>query len=297
MTHDFITVLSERSYLECPRWHDGRLWVVDFYTYEVLSMAEDGSDLRVEASVPKQPSGLGWLPDGRLLVVSMRDSTILRREEDGELVVHADLSAHVGGHPNDMVVDDQGRAFVGNFGFDLMGGADVRSTVLLRVDPDGSVTQVADDLWFPNGSVITDDGVLLVDETFGNRITAFDIEPDGSLANRRVWAQFGELPSSPVLGEVIPGLAVAPDGCGLDAEGCLWLADAVNGRVLRVREGGEIIDEIPVGTGVFACMLGGSDGRTLYLCCAPDFDEHARSAAREAELRAVRVDVPHGGRP
>jgi sugar lactone lactonase YvrE len=297
MTHDVITVLSERSYLECPRWHDGRLWVVDFYTYEVLSMAEDGSDLRVEASVPKQPSGLGWLPDGRLLVVSMRDSTILRREEDGELVVHADLSAHVGGHPNDMVVDDQGRAFVGNFGFDLMGGADVRSTVLLRVDPDGSVTQVADDLWFPNGSVITDDGVLLVDETFGNRVTAFDIEPDGSLANRRVWAQFGELPSSPVLGEVIPGLAVAPDGCGLDAEGCLWLADAVNGRVLRVREGGEIIDEIPVGTGVFACMLGGSDGRTLYLCCAPDFDEHARSAAREAELRAVRVDVPHGGRP
>jgi sugar lactone lactonase YvrE len=139
--------------------------------------------------------------------------------------------------------------------------------------------------------------VLLVDETFGNRVTAFDIEPDGSLANRRVWAKFGELPSSPVLGEVIPGLAVAPDGCGLDAEGCLWLADAVNGRVLRVREGGEIIDEIPVGTGVFACMLGGSDGRTLYLCCAPDFDEHTRSAAREAELRAVRVDVPHGGRP
>ncbi|MCW2808411.1 MAG: 6-deoxy-6-sulfogluconolactonase [Marmoricola sp.] len=297
MTRDFTTVLSERSYLECPRWHDGRLWVVDFYTYEVLSMAEDGSDLRVEVSVPKQPSGLGWLPDGRLLVVSMRDSTILRREEAGELVVHADLSAHVGGHPNDMVVDDQGRAFVGNFGFDLMGGADVRSTVLLRVDPDGSVTQVADDLWFPNGSVITDDGVLLVDETFGNRITAFDIEPDGSLANRRVWAQFGELPSSPVLGEVIPGLAVAPDGCGLDAEGCLWLADAVNGRVLRVREGGEIVDEIPVGTGVFACMLGGSDGRTLYLCCAPDFDEHARSAAREAELRAVRVEVPHSGRP
>jgi sugar lactone lactonase YvrE len=297
MTRELITVLSERSYLECPRWHEGRLWVVDFYTYEVLSMAEDGSDLRVEVSVPKQPSGLGWLPDGRLLVVSMRDSTILRREEAGELVVHADLSAYVGGHPNDMVVDDQGRAFVGNFGFDLMGGADVRSTVLLRVDPDGSVTQVADDLWFPNGSVITDDGVLLVDETFGNRVTAFDIEPDGSLANRRVWAQFGELPSSPVLGEVIPGLAVAPDGCGLDAEGCLWLADAVNGRVLRVREGGEIVDEIPVGTGVFACMLGGSDGRTLYLCCAPDFDEHARSAAREAELRAVRVEVPHGGRP
>jgi sugar lactone lactonase YvrE len=297
MTRELTTVLSERCYLECPRWHEGRLWVVDFYTYEVLSLAEDGSDLRVEASVPQQPSGLGWLPDGRLLVVSMRDSTILRREENGELVVHADLSSYVTGHPNDMVVDDQGRAFVGNFGFDLMSGADVESTVLLRVDPDGTVTQVADDLWFPNGSVITGDGVLLVDETFGNRVTAFDIESDGSLANRRVWAQFGELPTSVVLGEVLPGLAVAPDGCGLDAEGCLWLADAVGGRVVRVREGGEIVDEIAGGMGVFACMLGGSDGRTLFLCCAPDFDEHARSAAREAELRSVRVDVPHAGMP
>jgi sugar lactone lactonase YvrE len=297
MTRELTTVLSERAYLECPRWHDGRLWIVDFYTYEVLSLAEDGSDVRVEASVPQQPSGLGWLPDGRLLVVSMRDSTILRREADGELVVHADLSSYVAGHPNDMVVDDQGRAYVGNFGFDLMGGADVAPTVLLRVDPDGTVTQVADDLWFPNGSVITGDGVLLVDETFGNRVSAFDIAPDGSLSSRRDWAKFGELPTSTQLGEVIPSLAVAPDGCGLDAEGCLWLADAVNGRVLRVREGGEVVDEIAVDMGVFACMLGGSDGRTLFLCCAPDFDEHARSAAREGELRTVRVDVPHAGTP
>ncbi len=298
MTRELTTVLSERSYLECPRWHDGRLWIVDFYTYEVLSLAEDGSDVRLEASIPQQPSGLGWLPDGRLLIVSMRDSKLLRREEDGSLVVHADLSAHVAGHPNDMVVDDQGRAYVGNFGFDLMGGADLASTVLLRVDPDGTVTEVADDLWFPNGSVITEDGVLLVDETFGNRVTAFDIAPDGSLANRRDWAKFADLPTSKALGEVIPTLTVAPDGCGLDAEGCLWLADATNARVLRVREGGEIVDEIAIpDMGVFACMLGGHDGRTLFLCCAPDFDENARSAAREAELRSVRVDVPHAGTP
>lgn len=297
MTRELTTVLSERSYLECPRWHDGRLWVVDFYTYEVLSVAEDGSDLRVEAVVPQQPSGLGWLPDGRLLVVSMRDAKLLRREESGELVGHADLAEHVTGHPNDMVVDDRGRAFVGNFGFDLMGGGDVAPTVLLRVDPDGTVTRVAEDLWFPNGSVITDDGVLLVDETFGNRITAFHIAVDGSLSNRRDWAKFGELPTATEIGEVLPQLVVAPDGCGLDAEGCLWLADAVNGRVIRVSEGGEILEEVPTGMGVFACMLGGEDGRTLFLCCAPDFDEHARSAAREAELRAVRVDVPHGGRP
>lgn len=297
MARELTTVLSGRTFLECPRWHEGRLWIVDFYTYEVLSLAEDGSDLRVEARVPQQPSGLGWLPDGRLLVVSMRDATLLRREPDGELVVHADLSAYVSGHPNDMVVDAQGRAYVGNFGFDLMGGADVAPTGLLRVDPDGTVTQVADELWFPNGSVITDDGVLLVDETFGNRVTAFDVEPDGSLSNRRDWATFGGLPTSSVLGEVLPNLAVAPDGCGLDAEGCLWLADAVGARVLRVREGGEVVEEIHVDTGVYACMLGGSDGRTLFLCCAPDFDEHARSAAREAELRSVRVDVPHAGTP
>ncbi|MEP6797442.1 MAG: SMP-30/gluconolactonase/LRE family protein [Lapillicoccus sp.] len=297
MATDVQTVLTGMSYLECPRWHDGRIWVADFYTHQVVSAAEDGSDLRVEAEVPQQPSGLGWLPDGRLLVVSMGDAKLLRREADGSLVVHADLAPHVTGHPNDMVVDAQGRAWVGNFGFDLMAGADIAPTVLLRVDPDGTVTEVADDLWFPNGSVITDDGVLLVDETFGNRITAFDIADDGSLANRRVWAQFGDIPESRHIGEALPHLVVAPDGCGLDAEGALWVADAVHNRVIRVREGGEIVDEVQPGTGVFACLLGGSDGRTLYMCCAPDFNEQARSAAREAELRSVRVDIPHAGMP
>lgn len=297
MTREISTVLSGMSYLECPRWHDGRIWVADFYTHRVLSANETGADLRVEAEVPEQPSGIGWLPDGRLLVVSMRDSMLLRRENDGSLVEHADLAPYVTGHPNDMVVDGRGRAYVGNFGFDLMSGGVVAPTVLLRVDPDGSVTQVADDLWFPNGSVITDDGVLLVDETFGNRVTAFDIATDGSLTNRRAWAQFGELPTPSDVAEATPQLVVAPDGCGLDAEGALWIADAVNGRVVRVREGGEIVDEVKPGTGVFACMLGGSDGRTLFMCCAPDFDERARSAAREAELRAVTVDVPHAGLP
>jgi sugar lactone lactonase YvrE len=297
MATEVQTVLTGMSYLECPRWHDDRIWVADFYTHQVVSVAEDGSDLRVEAQVPGQPSGLGWLPDGRLLVVSMSDAKLLRREHDGSLVVHADLEPHVTGHPNDMVVDAQGRAWVGNFGFDLMAGADIAPTVLLRVDPDGTVTEVADDLWFPNGTVITDDGVLLVDETFGNRITAFDIGVDGSLTNRRVWASFGEIPESRQIGDVLPLLVVAPDGCGLDAEGALWVADANHARVVRVREGGEIIDEIHPGTGVFACMLGGSDGRTLYLCCAPDFNEAARTAAREAELRSVRVDVPHAGMP
>jgi sugar lactone lactonase YvrE len=297
VSREISTVLTGMSYLECPRWHDGRIWVSDFYRHEVLSATEDGQDLRVEAEVPRQPSGIGWLPDGRLLIVSMLDRKLLRREPDGKLVVHADLDGHVGGHPNDMVVDSGGRAYVGNFGFDLMSGADIAPDNLLRVDPDGSVTKVAGDMWFANGSVITDDGVLLVDETFGNRVSAFDIAPDGSLANRRTWAAFGELPSSLALGDALPGLVVTPDGCGLDAEGALWIADALNGRAIRVREGGEIVDEVSPGTGVFACGLGGADGRTLFLCAAPDFDAAARSAAREAQLLSARVDVPHAGLP
>ncbi|MEO3937321.1 SMP-30/gluconolactonase/LRE family protein [Dermatophilaceae bacterium Soc4.6] len=297
MADDVRTILTDLSYTECPRWHEGRLWFADFYTYAVYSAAADGSDRRVEAQVPNQPSGIGWLPDGRLLVVSMRDAKLLVREADGSMVEHADLAPFVTGHPNDMVVDDRGRAFVGSFGFDLMAGADIAPTGLLRVDPDGTVTQVADDLWFPNGSVITPDGTLLVDETFGNRITAFDIGVDGSLVNRRVWAQFGEIPSSRDIAEALPHLVVAPDGCGLDDEGCLWVADAVHGRVIRVREGGEILDEVVPGTGVFACMLGGDDGHTLFMSCAPDFDEHARSAVREAEIRVVTVAARHGGTP
>jgi sugar lactone lactonase YvrE len=296
-TSEITPVLDNLSYLECPRWHGSRIWVADFYTAQVLSAREDGSDLRVEAEVPEQPSGIGWLPDGRLLVVSMRDARILRRENDGTLVTHAELADHVSGHPNDMVVDAQGRGYVGNFGFDLMAGADIATAALLRVDPDGSVQQVADDLWFPNGSVITDDGVLIVDETFGNRISAFDIQPDGSLGPRRDWARFADPPSSRVIAEALADGVVAPDGCALDAEGLLWVADALHGRVIRVRQGGDIVEEIEVGTGVFACMLGGADGRTLYLCAAPDFAEEKRRAAREAQLLAVRVEVPHAGRP
>jgi sugar lactone lactonase YvrE len=297
MSREIVTVVSDLSYGECPRWHDDRIWFVDFYTYRVLSAEADGSDLHVEAEVPEQPSGLGWLPDGRLLVVSMRDACLLRREPDDTLVTHADLSDYVAGHPNDMVVDRDGRAFVGNFGFDLMNGAPVAPANLVCVDLDGAVTTVADDMWFANGSVITDDGVLLVNETFGNRITAFDLGPDGSLSNRREWARFGELPSERDLEKALGQLVVAPDGCCLDAEGALWIADALAGRLVRVREGGEIVDEIPVGSGVYACMLGGADGRTLFACAAPDFNEHARKAAREARLLAVRVDVPHAGRP
>jgi len=226
MSREISTIVTGMSYLEGPRWHDQRIWFSDFYTNRVYSAAEDGSDLRTEAEVPQQPSGLGWLPDGRLLVVSMRDGRLLRREADGTLACHADLSGYLGGHLNDMVVDAQGRVFVGEFGFDLMSGADLKPAGLLRVDPDGTVTQVAEDMWFPNGSVITEDGTLLVDETFGNRVTAFDIAADGSLANRRTWAKFGELPSEREIGKMIGQVVVAPDGCCLDADGSSGCARA-----------------------------------------------------------------------
>ncbi|MEV0248727.1 SMP-30/gluconolactonase/LRE family protein [Nocardia sp. NPDC050712] len=284
-------VLSGFAFLESPRWHGDRLWLSDMYTHQVLSVRADGGDPRTEARVPGQPSGLGWLPDGRLLIVSMRDQRLLRREPDGTLVTHADLSGLVTGHLNDMVVDRYGRAFVGHFGFDLMAGDPFAPAGLLRVDPDGTVAHVAEDLWFPNGSVITADGLLLVNETLGNRITAFDLTADGRLAGRRTWARFGELPTATDIPAMLGQIVVGGDGAALDAEGALWVADAVNGRAVRIRSG-EIVDEIAAETGVFACALGGADGRTLFLCAAPDFDEHARSAAREGVILSARVDIP-----
>jgi sugar lactone lactonase YvrE len=289
-------VLDGYSYLECPRWRDGRLWVSDFYTNQVVATDCRGGT-EVVAEVPGQPSGLGFLPDGRALIVSMRDHRILVRSGSGELSEHADLSGAVPGMLNDMVVDERGRAYVGNFGFDLMGGAALRYTTLTRVDPDGTVTTVAEDLGFPNGMVILPGGVLVVAETFAGRLTAFDIDEDGGLRNRRVWAQFGEIPQTEDVEEAVQRLQVAPDGICADAEGAIWVADAIGSRVIRVREGGEIIDEIPAGTGVFACMLGGDDGRTLFLCAAPSFPEHERRPVREAQLLAVHVDVPHAGLP
>jgi len=289
-------VLEGFSFLECPRWHDGRLWVSDFYTERVV--ATDGrGGTEVVAEVPGQPSGLGFLPDGRLLVVSMRDHRVLVRDERGELTEHADLSGVVSGALNDMVVDDRGRAWVGNFGFDLMGGAPLRYATLTRVDPDGTVAVAAEDLGFPNGMVILPGGVLVVAETFAGRLTAFDIGEDGELSGRRVWAQFGETPQTDDVEAAVQLLQVAPDGICADAEGAIWVADAVHNRVLRVEEGGRVLDEIDAGTGVFACMLGGDDGRTLFLCAAPSFPEHERRPVREAQLLAVDVEVPHAGLP
>jgi sugar lactone lactonase YvrE len=287
------------TYFEAPRWREGRWWVSDFYHHAVLAIAPDGASEQV-ATVAGQPSGMGWLPDGSLLVVSMKDHTIMRRSSDGELTVHADLTEHCGGHANDMVVTAEGNAYVGNFGFDLMGGGQPEMAALVLVRPDGSASVVAEDLWFPNGSVVTPDGRrLIVGETLGCRYSAFTIEADGSLADRRVWAQLAPTPERASFEEMVPHIKVAPDGCALDAEGQIWAADALGQRVIRIAEGGEITDEIPSpeGLGVYACMLGGDDGRTLLLCTAPDFFEHLRSQAEEARLFTTTVEVPRAGLP
>jgi sugar lactone lactonase YvrE len=289
------------SYFEAPRWHEGRLWVSDFYTHRVLAISLDG-DVETIAEVPHQPSGLGWLPDGSLLVVSMLDHRLLRLE-NGELVEHADLSDHARGHSNDLVVDAQGRAYVGDFGFDLDALAPMRPTGLVRVDPDGSVTVAAGNLMFPNGVVITPDRTLIVAETAAARLTAFDLEPDGSLTGRRVWASFGDPPKSDDTATefakfAMDPSAVAPDGIALDAEGAVWVADALHNRAVRVREGGEILEEVGCGEyGVYACALGGPDGRTLFLCAAPTFASATAAVNHRARILTRPVAVPAAGRP
>jgi sugar lactone lactonase YvrE len=224
----------------------------------------------VELELDESPSGLGWLPDGRLLVVAMESRRVLRVEPDGALVTHGDLSAVATGNCNDMVVAADGTAYVGNF------GKGKEPAALARVQPDGSVDVVAEGLQFPNGSVITPDGrTLIVGETFGHRATAFTIAPDGTLHDRRVWAELG---------------AMLPDGCSLDTEGAIWFADAGGTAVVRVREGGEVADRIETGASTIACMLGGDDGRTLFVTCTGDGDE-------SGTIRTARVDVPHAGLP
>jgi sugar lactone lactonase YvrE len=286
------------TFFECPRWHDGRWWASDFYRHGVFAYDADGREELV-VEVEGQPSGLGWLPGGDLLVVSMRDRRVLRRAGDGTLSIHADVSGLTGGHLNDMVVDLKGRAYAGNFGFDLMGGGQPATTGIVRIDPDGGAVVAAEDLWFPNGTVITEDDTLIVAETLAARLTAFTIQPDGTLADRRVWAQIEPSPEPADTATMLGAVTFAPDGCALDAEGHVWVANALGGPLSRVAPGGQMVDELalPEGLVVFACGLGGEDGRTLIACGAPDFHEEARTAAREAVLLTTTVAVPGAGLP
>lgn len=266
---------------ESPRWRDGRLWFSDMYARQVMSVSSDGK-AQIEFAVEQQPSGLGWLPDGRMLVVSMHDRRLLRRDAHGLSVV-AELGDMAHYHCNDMVVDRQGRAYIGNFGFDFLARAPLRPTVLILVAPNGAKRVVAADLLFPNGAVITPDGnTLIVAESFARRLTAFAITPDGSLTGRRVWAQLE---------------GASADGICLDAEGAVWVASPVSAEILRVLEGGAITHRIAVATQGIACMLGGSDRRTLFVLSAPLVAAEAALASRLGRIETVRVEVPGAGLP
>ncbi len=293
----FKSLIRGLSFVECPRWHDGRLYFSDFYTHRVLAAHLDGT-IETIAEVPGQPSGLGFLPDGRMLIVSMLDRKIMRRELDASLVVHADLSCLAPWHLNDMLVDYYGRAWVGNFGFDLMSGAKVTTTNLISVDRDGCARVAANGLGFPNGMALTPDGkTLIVAETTMNRLSAFEVA-SSVLSKRRTWAAFGDPPTSTQFAELFAQVNAAPDGICLDAEGAVWVADAKNGRCIRVAEGGGILEELKTdGLGAFACMLGGDGGQTLFVCVAPTFHEAEASTNRQAAIWMIDVDVPGAGLP
>ena len=260
--------------------------------HEVIRSTVDGDTTTVAEVTHDEPSGLGWLPDGRLLVVAMETGKLLRQEPDGTLVEHADLSGLARGSINDMIVAADGTAYVGDMGARLsVEGSERVPGQSIRVAPDGSVSCAADDLASPNGHILTDDGrTLIVAESGASRLTAFDVQPDGTLANRRTYA------------ELIPekeGLAFAPpDGICLDAEGAVWVADPIGARVFRVREGGEVTDSIAFdGVIPVACVLGGDDRRTLFMCVAAHWRRDIVTASRTGRIDACAVDVPGAGRP
>jgi len=276
------TVLDGLVFPECPRWHDKSLYFSDMHDGKIWRMTAPGKASKL-FDVPNYPAGLGWLPDGTLQVVCMKERRLLRGTGGG-LTPFADLSSIATGQTNDMVIDREGRAYIGNFGFDLNGGEEPRGTVLIAVDPDGTARAVADDMWFPNGMVITPDGkTLIVAETFAGRLTMFDIQADGSLKNRRVFAALQ---------------GVFSDGICLDAEGAVWVSCAEGFRTIRVVEGRGIVQEIPhEGRHSFACMLGGSDGRDLFICTAEHHLPQRTVEMRSGKIERIRVDVRGAGLP
>lgn len=269
-------------FLEGPRWHDGALWVSDMMGHKVCRIGEDGRS-EVIASVPERPSGLGFLPDGTPLVVSMLDRRIYKIV-DGELELHADCAQTVTPEMNDMVVDARGRAYIGNFGYDIFGGGDPETAEIVVVEPDGSHRIVADGLECPNGTVISRDGrTLIVAETFAGCLTAFDIADNGDLVNRRVHSRHDDH---------------MPDGICLDVDGNIWVAEFVGSRFVQVDPRGNIIASVDVGpSAAIAPQLGGDDGRTLFcLVYAGDVADIA-AGKPGAEILTARVDVPGAGSP
>jgi sugar lactone lactonase YvrE len=277
------TLITGLSFGESPRWHDGRLWVCDWGAEELIAVDLQG-DSEVICRVRSFPFCIDWLPDGRLLIVSARDQALLTMMPDRSLATYADLSV-LSGHPpgNEIVVDNRGNAYVNGAGFDMMAGAPFVPGTVALVAPNGTATQVADEIAFPNGMAITPDNrTLIVADSYGKELTAFDIETDGSLSNRRAWAALGD---------------GVPDGICLDSEGAVWYADVPNKCCVRVREGGDVLQTIELDRGCFACMLGGEDGQSLFLIAREWHGTDVSKGAGTGQVLVAQAPAPHAGRP
>jgi len=273
-------IVSDLVFPESPRWRSGRLWVSDWGAHEVHALDLVGGD-EVVARIDSFPMCIDHLPDGRLLVVSSRDRRVLRRQADGSLVTHADLGSIDEHAWNDIVVDGRGNAYVNNIGFDFPGGEFAPGLVAL-ITPDGAARKVADGLAFPNGMAVTpDNATLIVAESYGQTLTAFDIAADGDLSNRRTWAEVDD----------------HPDGICLDADGAVWYADVGTSRCVRVREGGEVLASIELDRGCFACVLGGPDRRTLFMAVNEWAGPQAMTDARRGQVIATEAPAPGVGWP
>ena len=279
------TLLTDIALCESPRWHADRLWFADWGAREIVAVDVHGHRQRV-TGVSSFPFSIDWLPDGRLLVVSPGTGQLLRMEPDGSLVAHAELAATSVKPWNEIVIDGRGNVYLNNIGFDFPDG-EVTTGIVALVTPDGLVRQVADDVAFPNGMVVTpDNSTLIVAESYANQLTAFDIKANGDLTNRRVWAHLG---------------TGVPDGICLDADGAVWYADVPNQCCVRVREGGEVLETIHVDRGCFACMLGGAgstgDGRTLFIMAARWPDVMDPTGPRTGQVLTAQAPAPGVGWP
>ena len=287
MTKQTEILIDGLTFTEGPRWHENRLFFSDFFTHQVLAVDSKGK-METIIKTPYQPSGLGWMPDGAMLIVSMNDRKLLKLS-NRELSEAADLGQLTTFHCNDMVVDSNGNAYIGNFGFDLHSGDQIKPTNLILVRPGEEPIEVANQLLFPNGTVITPDGkTLIVGETFGARLTAFDIEQDATLTNRRIWAD---------LSTIETGYSPVPDGICLDAEEAIWVASPSTNDVIRIKEGGALLDKVELSNSAFACMLGGEEGRTLFISTANDSQQDNCLKERSARIETIEVDVPRAGLP
>ena len=282
MTKDTVQVLmTGLAFGESPRWHDGRLWFSNWGAQEIIAVDPKGkSEVVVRLPFPSFPFSIDWLPDGRLLIISSSDQPLLRQESDGSLVPHADLSRGF----NEIVVDGRGNAYINGAGFNPLAGEKFAPGIITLVTPDGSAKQVAEGIAFPNGMAITpNNSTLIVADSYGKKLTAFDIADEGGLSKQRVWADLGE---------------GTPDGICIDAEGAVWYADVPNKRCVRVREGGEVLQTVELDRGCFACMLGGADGKTLFMMAAEWHGmENMIGAPRTGQAVTIKAPAPHAGRP